>query len=65
MGQILDTLEKSRMVLTEQLQFQSLGIVIYRTGQLYLTIVLRIYNDMGQEHVDIPNIKLTKSAIGF
>ena len=68
MEQISGTLEKSRMVLTEKLwslQFQSLSIVTYGEGQLYLIIVLRIYNDMGQEQEVTPNMRLSKSVIGF
>ena len=41
------------------------SIVIYRKGQLYLIIVLRIYNVMGQEQEVTPNMKLTKSVIEF
>ena len=46
-------------------QFQSLSTAIYRKGQLYLIIVLKTYNDMGQELEVTPNMRLTRSVIKF
>ena len=60
-GEVKNGLDRVTVVI----QFQYLSIRIYRKGQLYLIIVLQIYNDMGQEHKVSPNMKLTKSAIGF